>query len=86
MTKDAAYLRGLRDLVLHLHAGETLEFLFVGKLALSQVPVLRDLEQDGLLVPPRLLPLHMDTPAGQDRLDSCRRHSLPELIAGSAAA
>lgn len=83
MTKDAAYLRGLRDLLAHLHAGGSLEFLFVGRLALSQVAILRQLERDGLLRPPALLPLFLRTPEGRERLERCRMASLLDLVTES---
>ena len=38
LTKDAIYLRGLRDLLAYLSAGHDLEPLYVGKIALEHVP------------------------------------------------
>jgi len=85
MTKDAAYLRGLRELLDHLRQGGSLEFLFVGKLALPQVPTLHDLERDGLLEPAALLPLYLETARGRVRLERCRSASLLELAGQGVA-
>jgi uncharacterized protein (TIGR02421 family) len=80
LTKDVVYLRGLRQLLDHLRDGGAFEFLFVGKFALTQLPVLRELERDGLVEPPALLPAFLDSPTGRDRLHRCRSASLLELV------
>jgi uncharacterized protein (TIGR02421 family) len=80
LTKDVVYLRGLRQLLDYLHGGGSFEFLFIGKFALSQLPVLRDLEQAGLVEPPALLPSYLDTIAGRERLARCRKLSLLQLV------
>ncbi len=57
MTKDLVYLRGLCDLAAHLQAGGALAPLYTGKIALAHVPRVAQLEDRGLLAPPRVLPL-----------------------------
>lgn len=79
LTKDVVYLRGLRDLLHYLRGGGSLEFLFIGKFALTQVPVLRDLERVGFVEPPALLPSYLEVPAALQRLEHCRRLSLLTL-------
>ena len=44
LTKDAVYLRGLVQLLDYLKAGGDLDVLYVGKIALKHVPVIRDLQ------------------------------------------
>ncbi|MCD9046628.1 tyrosine/phenylalanine carboxypeptidase domain-containing protein [Luteimonas sp. MHLX1A] len=75
LSKDAVYLRGLRDLVDYLHDDGDFEALLVGKFALSHRVVLDQLLAEGWVVGPELLPRYMTDPAFADRLALCR--SLP---------
>lgn len=86
MTKDAAYLRGVRDLLGYLRDGGSLEFLFIGKLGLPQVPTLRVLARLGLIRPPALLPLFLQSPAGRARLERCRGATVLDLLDAREAA
>lgn len=79
LTKDVVYLRGLSDLLAYLARGEPLEPLFIGKFALSQMPALERLAQQGHVVAPTLLPSYLNTGSGRRRLERCRRLSLVEL-------
>jgi uncharacterized protein (TIGR02421 family) len=79
LTKDVVYLRGLRQLLDYLGDGGSFEFLFIGKFALSQLPVLHDLAREGLIVTPALLPVYLETPEGRRRLARCRKLSLLNL-------
>jgi uncharacterized protein (TIGR02421 family) len=72
LTKDAVYLRGLRDLLDHLHAGGAFAPLFVGKFALTQQVVLAQLIEEGWVVAPDLLPRYCAWPDFDDRLARCR--------------
>ncbi|WP_197076430.1 tyrosine/phenylalanine carboxypeptidase domain-containing protein [Luteimonas sp. FCS-9] len=79
LTKDAVYLRGVRDLLAYLAAGGEFDALFLGKFALSQLDLLESLVDDGWVVPPALLPRYT---AGDDfpaRLDACRRTPVEHL-------
>ncbi|MGV3760756.1 MAG: flavohemoglobin expression-modulating QEGLA motif protein [Actinomycetota bacterium] len=67
-TKDAVYLRGLREVVDHVAAGHPLDPLWLGKMPLSAVPLVRDLHERGVLGDPLLRPLFLDDPAAADRL------------------
>lgn len=63
MTKDAIYLRGLVELLEHLGGGGTLDQLWLGKFSLRDLPLIGDLEDRGLLRPPRVLPRYLHDPA-----------------------
>ncbi|MCD9032010.1 flavohemoglobin expression-modulating QEGLA motif protein [Luteimonas sp. Y-2-2-4F] len=75
LTKDAVYLRGLRDLVAHLRGGGDFEALFAGKFALAHLPALEALRREGWLAEPALLPRYAGRDDVHDRLMLCR--SLP---------
>nr|WP_255783918.1 tyrosine/phenylalanine carboxypeptidase domain-containing protein [Lysobacter chinensis] len=72
LTKDAVYLGGLRDLIAHLHAGEPLVPLLIGKFALSHRVVLEQLAGHGWAAPPALLPRYFEHPGFETRLAECR--------------
>ena len=63
MTKDAIYLRGLVDLLEHLGGGGGLDQLWLGKFSLRDLPLISDLQDRGLLRPPRVLPRYLHDPA-----------------------
>jgi uncharacterized protein (TIGR02421 family) len=67
-TKDAVYLRGIRELVEHLGAGGDLEVLWLGKMSLTDIPLVEELRDRGDLLPPRLRPRYLDVPTVQERL------------------
>ena len=62
MTKDAIYLRGLVELLEHLGDGGSLDRLWLGKFSLRDLPLIGDLEDRGLLRPPRVLPRYLHDP------------------------
>lgn len=68
LTKDAIYLRGLLDLLAHLHNDGRLDSLWLGKLALSDLPLIDELVERGVLMPPRLLPRYLNEPHTAERL------------------
>lgn len=70
--KDAIYLRGLTRILETLAEGSGLEALFVGKLALDQVPLIQDLLDREVLEPPWVRPRWLDVPGAQERLDKLR--------------
>lgn len=67
LTKDMIYLRGLRDLLVHLGRGGPFWDLFIGKLALCHVEPLQSLRARGVLAEPPL------TPRFATRDDACAR-------------
>ena len=80
LTKDAVYLRGVRDLLGHLGGGGGLAPLFAGKFALGHLPVLGQLASAGWAVPPALLPRYMSAPGFDRALERCRALSADALF------
>ncbi len=62
-TKDVIYLDGLTRIHGYLHVAvprgrlDDVARLFVGKIALEDMPALRELEMEGILVPPKHMPI-----------------------------
>jgi uncharacterized protein (TIGR02421 family) len=72
LTKDAVYLRGLRELLDHLAGGGALEPLFVGKMGIGHVPIIRELQYRRVLEPAPLRPRYLDAPGAAERLERAR--------------
>ncbi|WP_202842264.1 tyrosine/phenylalanine carboxypeptidase domain-containing protein [Luteimonas saliphila] len=72
LTKDAVYLRGLRDLLDDLRGGGAFEPLFAGKFALSHRVVLQQLAEAGWVAPPALLPRYTAADDFERALARCR--------------
>lgn len=68
MTKDAIYLRGLVELLDHLGGGGALDLLWLGKFSLNDLPLIGELQDRGVLQPPRLLPRYLEDPAATTNL------------------
>ncbi len=69
LTKDAVYLRGLLEILDYLKKGGELEPLFVGKVAVQHIPIIRELQWRGVLREPPLIPRYMTQPDALARLD-----------------
>ena len=80
LTKDAVYLRGLRDLMDYLRDGGDFAALFGGKFALSHVTALEQLVDHGWVVPPAALPRYFSAPGFAGRLQRCRQRPVAELF------
>jgi uncharacterized protein (TIGR02421 family) len=89
LTKDAVYLRGLRDLLDDLRNGGDLELLFAGKFALSHRVVVEQLVEAGWAAAPDLLPRYASADGFADTLERCRglgvealhhRHPAPNAL------
>jgi uncharacterized protein (TIGR02421 family) len=82
LTKDAIYLRGLRDLVDHLGStAGSLDVLWMGKMPLDAVPLIADLHARGLLSEPLVVPRYLEDPVARTRLADIHQVSaLAELI------
>jgi uncharacterized protein (TIGR02421 family) len=80
LTKDAVYLKGLRDLVDYLQDDGPLEPLFVGKFALSHRAVLDQLVGEGWVAAPELLPRYFALPDFDARLARCRTTPIADLF------
>jgi uncharacterized protein (TIGR02421 family) len=68
MTKDVIYLRGLVELLEHLGADGSLDRLWLGKFSLRDLPLIGDLDERGVLRPPRVLPRYLHDPAAAANL------------------
>ena len=84
LTKDAIYLRGLRELVDHLAEGGDLEPLWLGKMSLADAPLVSQLHHDGLLVDPVLRPRFLADRSAMKRLSAINQvSSLTDLLRSS---
>ncbi len=68
-TKDAIYLRGLMDLLDYLGQGNDLHALWLGKLSMSHLPLIKELRWRKILKPPALLPHLFARPEVTPRLE-----------------
>lgn len=85
MTKDAIYLRGLVELLGHLGAGGVLDLLWLGKFSLRDLPLIGDLQDRGVLTPPRVLPRYLNDPAAVANLEKAAGiNDLSTLLEGTA--
>jgi len=71
-TKDAIYLRGLADVLKYLSNGGDLDLLYVGKIAHKHIPIIRELQWRKVLNPPLMMPLFLEEPEVQNRLQKIR--------------
>ncbi|MBW3563239.1 MAG: DUF1704 domain-containing protein [Acidobacteria bacterium] len=72
LTKDAIYLRGLRNLLDYLADGGDMEILYMGKITESHIPVVRELLRREILVPPPLRPRYLDFPESKTKIEALR--------------
>lgn len=79
LTKDSVYLKGLRDLLAYLSDGEDLTFLHLGKFAMEQRQIIKELMEQGWVQAPRLIPRHLQSSVGAERLKRVRQMSLDSL-------
>jgi uncharacterized protein (TIGR02421 family) len=83
LTKDAVYLRGLRQILDYIAGGGNVEALFTGKIAVQHIPIVKELRWRGVLVPPPLAPRYMNQPDSLLRLERLRRGaSVNDLLEG----
>jgi uncharacterized protein (TIGR02421 family) len=83
LTKDVVYLRGLQRLMNYLGKDQALEPLYVGKIAIQHVPLIRELRNRGIVRAPLLLPRFWNTECFRQRLDGCRRKTVRDLLTES---
>ena len=81
LAKDAAYLRGLRDLLAALAKGQKIEPLLVGKVALRNAPALRALSRRDIVRQPAILPRYFESADAQRRLQQSQSLSIQDLVA-----
>lgn len=82
LTKDAIYLRGFQDIINYVRNLGDLDPLFVGKIAVGHLAVIRELQLRKVLKAPPIRPRYMDRPDVVERLAGLResRSSLVDLI------
>ncbi len=78
-TKDAVYLRGLRQILNYLGHGGEMEPLLVGKIATDQVPIIKQLLFRRVLSPPPLQPRYLENIAAVQRLTALRHEDIQVL-------
>jgi uncharacterized protein (TIGR02421 family) len=71
-TKDAVYLRGLRNLLNYLKEGGAIEPLFVGKINFPHVPLIQELQWRQTLRPAPLFPRYLSSAQSRERLERLR--------------
>ena len=68
LTKDTVYLRGLSQVLEYMKSSGELDLLFVGKIAVEHIPIIRELRHRGILREPPLRPHYMDMAGARERL------------------
>ena len=80
-TKDAGYLRGLKNLLSYLGQGGDLEMLLIGKVSHQHLALVEELRWRKVLKATALRPLYLDRPETQHKLALLRRNvSVLDLI------
>jgi uncharacterized protein (TIGR02421 family) len=69
LTKDVIYLRGISRVLEFLSQRKRLEPLFLGKMALDQIPLVEDLVERDILRPALIRPAWLDFPGAAERLE-----------------
>ncbi|MGO4957665.1 flavohemoglobin expression-modulating QEGLA motif protein [Luteococcus sp. Sow4_B9] len=82
--KDACYLRGLVDLLVHVEQGGHLDLFYLGKFALSDLPLVEKLDAAGLLTPARITPHYLADAMAIERLERAAQSPLQALVAAPA--
>ncbi len=77
LPKDAVYLRGLCQVLDYISSGGDFEKLLVGKIAISQLPVIEELLLRKILVQPPLRPRYLDSVEAGGRIERLREGRLP---------
>lgn len=72
LTKDAAYLRGFNQILKYLSGGGDLLPLYVGKLAASHIPLIKELLSREVLAPAAVVPTFLETQSAQAALNRVR--------------
>ena len=81
LTKDAIYLRGLQELVEYMTRGRDLDFLWMGKLPLVDLPLAESLRNEGSLGRAAILPAFLHNEDARQRLKTvAANEGLRQLI------
>lgn len=71
-TKDAIYLLGLKNVFDYVNFGGNIDELYIGKIAMSHLPLVNELRYRGVLIPPPLLPLFLQDDTVRNRINAVR--------------
>lgn len=86
LTKDAIYLRGLKQVVDFIASGRDLDPFWFGKIAEHHVPVVDELQARGMLRPPAATPEFLSRPSARRHIARIRDgESFIDLIRGTTA-
>lgn len=77
LTKDAVYLRGLLELLKYLKGKNIPDTLFMGKIGIKQIPVMRELQDRQVLKPVILLPRYMGNPQVKKKFELLKKGLTP---------
>ncbi len=77
LPKDAIYLRGLLSLLRHLKDGGALDPFWMGKISSAHFSTMEELAARGLLKPPLLRPICLESEGGRKRLERARSGLTP---------
>jgi uncharacterized protein (TIGR02421 family) len=72
LTKDAVYLRGLKEILKYVQKGGDLRPLLVGKMAVKHIPIIKELQYRNVLNPAALVPRYMQDAGSIERLERLR--------------
>lgn len=82
-TKDMIYLRGLMNLLDHLGEHDEPDILFSGKIALEQLPLLRELQWRKVVQPAALMPRYLSDNNVRQRLSKLKSEPSLEHMMGN---
>jgi uncharacterized protein (TIGR02421 family) len=77
LTKDVVYLQGLVELLDYLRSGGDLGLLYIGKVSMEHIPIIRELLSRKVLQAAPLRPEYLDSPEAVARLDKARQGISP---------
>lgn len=80
--KDLVYLQGVMDLLPRLNNAAEFALMWVGKIALEDLPSIRELRRREVVVPAALLPRYFNDETYRNKLERCHTMSVRELIEG----
>ncbi len=59
LTKDALYLKGIIELLNYIQEGHQIDLLMMGKIRKDYLPIIKDLLQREILIPPAIIPRYL---------------------------
>ena len=77
LTKDFIYLQGLIELIEYLRSGGDMSLLYIGKIGMEHLPVIRELLSRQILQPAPLKPEYLDLPESVERLKKIKLGTSP---------